>query len=182
MGGVIAIYYTHLYSVRIITLGLMSSGGVSSPNQSEYMQLFEEGNNPLLVHSRDDFDNMLKLVMVKPPYMPWFAKKAVYQEYMARQAVNEKIFKDISTEEMINIAFLPEIKQPVFVIWGEQDRVLDVSSVDVFKDRIPNTYAVVVEDTGHAPMMEKPKASAGHYLNFLDDYREKSDNSSPVYC
>jgi pimeloyl-ACP methyl ester carboxylesterase len=145
----------------------MSSGGVISPNPSEYMQLLEKGKNPLLVHSRDDFDNMLKFVMVRPPYMPWFIKNAVYKVYMERQTINQKIFDDIATEEMANIPFLSEIKKPVFVIWGKQDRVLDVSSVGVFKKRIPNTYSVFLEDTGHAPMMEEPEASAGHYLHFL---------------
>ena len=82
MGGAIAIYYTHLHPDRIMTLGLMSSAGVLSPNPSEYMQLLEKGENPLLVHSRDDFENMLNFVMVKPPYMPWFIKNAVYEEYI----------------------------------------------------------------------------------------------------
>jgi pimeloyl-ACP methyl ester carboxylesterase len=58
--------------------------------------------------------------------------------------------------------------KPVFVIWGKQDRVLDVSSVSVFEERIPNTYSVILEDIGHAPMMEEPEASAGHYLHFLE--------------
>lgn len=172
MGGVIAIHYTHLDPDRVMTLGLMSSGGVLSPNPSEYMQLLEKGQNPLLVHSKDDFDNMLKFVMVKPPYMPWFVKNSVYEEYMGRQAINQKIFNDISTEEMINIAFLSAIRNPVFIIWGKQDRVLDVSSVSVFEERIPNTYSVILEGTGHAPMMEKPKASVDHYLYFLETCAE----------
>jgi len=170
MGGAIAIYYTHLHPDRIMTLGLMSSAGVLSPNPSEYMQLLEKGKNPLLVHSRDDFENMLNFVMVKPPYMPWFIKNAVYEEYMERQAINKKIFNDISDKELANIPFLSEIKKPVFVIWGKQDRVLDVSSVRVFEERIPNTYSVILEDTGHAPMMEEPEASAGHYLHFLETF------------
>ena len=167
MGGAIAIYYTHLYPDHIRTLGLMSSGGVLPPNPSEFMQLLDKGENPLLVNSREDFDNMLNFVMVKPPYMPWFIKNTVYEEYMGRQAINKKIFNDITVEEIANIPFLSEIKKPVFVIWGKKDRVLDVSSVVVFEERIPNTYSVVLEDTGHAPMMEEPEASADHYLHFL---------------
>jgi pimeloyl-ACP methyl ester carboxylesterase len=167
MGGAIAIYYTHLNPDHIRTLGLMSSGGVLSPNPSEFMELLEKGENPLLVHSRDDFYKMLKFVMVKPPYIPWFIKNAVYEEYMGRQAINKKNFDDIAAEEIVDIPFLSEIKKPVFVIWGKKDRVLDVSSVGVFEERIPNTYSVVLEDTGHAPMVEEPEASVGHYLHFL---------------
>ena len=167
MGGMIAIYYTHLHPDHVRSLGLMSSAGVLSPTPSEFMQLLEKGENPLLVNSRNDFDNMLKFVMVQPPYMPWFIKKAVYEDYMGRQAINKKIFNDIADEETANIPFLSEIKKPVFIIWGEKDRVLDVSSVGVFEDRIPDAHTVVLEDTGHAPMIEEPEAAAGQYLKFL---------------
>lgn len=60
------------------------------------------------------------------------------------------------------------IKKPVFVIWRKQDRVSVVPSVGVFEDRISITYSVILEDTGHAPMVEEPEASAKHYLHFLD--------------
>ncbi len=122
--------------------------------------------------SRDDFDNLLKFVMVETPYMPWFIKNVVYEEYMERQVINAKIFNDIATEEMINIAFLSEIIVPVFILWGKQDRVLDVSSVGVFEEQFPDTYSVILEDTGHAPIVEAPEASAGHYLHFLKTYEK----------
>jgi len=172
MGGAIAIHYTHLHPDRVMTMGLISSGGVMSPKPSEYMQKLEKGENPLLVRSRDDFDNMLKFVMVETPYIPWFIKNVVYEEYMERKAINERIFKDIATEEMVNMAFLPEIYIPVFILWGKQDRVLDVSSVGVFEERLPDTYSVILDDTGHAPMVEAPEASADHYLHFLKRYEK----------
>ena len=170
MGGMISIYYTHKHPDHVRTLGLMSSAGVLSPVPSEFMRLLDKGQNPLLIHSKDEFNNMLKFVMTDPPYIPWFAKNAVYQEYMARQAINKKIFDDISNEGMASFPFLSEIKDPVFIIWGEDDRVLDVSSVSVFEERIPNTHAVILKDTGHAPMMERPKVSAEHYLKFMEVY------------
>jgi pimeloyl-ACP methyl ester carboxylesterase len=168
MGGLIALHYTHLYPDRVMTLGLMNSAGVLSSKPSEYMRLLEKGENPLLVNSRDDFENMLKFVMARPPYMPWFIKNAVYKEYMERRAINQKIFNDISTAKMLNIAFLSEIKLPVFILWGRQDRVLDVSIVHVFEERISDTYVVILDNTGHAPMVEAPEIAAGHYLGFLE--------------
>ena len=167
MGGVIAIYYAHQNPERTITLGLMNSGGVSAPTKSEYMHLLEKGDNPLFVNSRDEFDNMMAFVMVKPPYIPWFVKEAVYKEYMNRQSINEKIFKDISTQKAIETTLLSKIDIPVFIIWGKQDRVIDVSSVAEFEKSFPRSYSVIIEDAGHAPMVEKPKTSAAYYTNFL---------------
>ena len=167
MGGVIAINYTHQNPERTITLGLMNSGGVLSPTKSEYMHLLEKGINPLLVNSRDEFDNMLAFVMAKPPYIPWFVKDAVYEQYMKRQSINEKIFRDISTQETIKTSLLSKVDIPVFIIWGKQDRVLDVSSVAKLEKSFPRSYSVILEDAGHAPMVEKPKTSAAHYTKFL---------------
>ena len=48
---------------------------------------------------------------------------------MNRQSINEKIFKDISTEKTINTTLLSEVHNPVFIIWEKKDRILDVSSV-----------------------------------------------------
>lgn len=151
-----------------MTLGLMSSGGVLSSNPSEYLRLLQKGENPLLVNSREDFERMLKFVMVEPPYIPWFIKNVVVEDYIARRSINAKIFEDIATEELADIPFLPEIKIPVFIIWGRLDRVLDVSSIDVFEKQLPFTKTVILEDIGHAPMIEAPEASAGHYLHFLE--------------
>lgn len=168
MGGAIAIYLSQRYSDRIITLGLMSSAGVISPRPSEFMQKLDKGENPLLARSREEFDDMLAFVMVKPPYMPWFIKDVAYDQYTERRALNQKIFADIATGEVIDIPFLAEIQVPVFILWGQQDRVLDVSSVAVFEKRIPNSEAVILENIGHAPMFEAPEISARHYLRFLE--------------
>jgi hypothetical protein len=43
---------------------------------------------------------------------------------------------------------------------GMKEKSLDINDLHL-------SYSVVVEDTGHAPMMEEPEASAGHYLHFL---------------
>ena len=113
---------------------------------------------------------MLDFVMVKPPYMPWFIKNVAYEQYRERQAINQKIFDDIATGEVSEIPFLHEIDVPAFILWGQNDRVLDVSCVEVFEKRLPNTDAVILKDVGHAPMFEAPEVSANHYLRFLESH------------
>ncbi len=50
---------------------------------------------------------------------------------------------------------------------SSQNRVLDVSSVEVLEKRIPRTETVILDNIGHAPMYEAPEVSAKHYLEFL---------------
>ena len=77
-------------------------------------EIHSDGKLRLNENPRDGFDNMLAFVMAEPPYIPWFVKDAVYKEYMNRQSINEKIFKDISTQETIktNLLSKPKRKEP----------------------------------------------------------------------
>jgi pimeloyl-ACP methyl ester carboxylesterase len=65
---------------------------------------------------------------------------------------------------------LGEINKPALIIWGEFDRVIDVTSVDVMRSLLPQAEVVIMEDTGHAPQREHPGATAAHYLEFVDKY------------
>jgi len=51
---------------------------------------------------------------------------------------------------------LPEIQVPVAIMWGEKDRVLEVSHVEAYEEAIPDTRRIVRADWGHYPMIEQP--------------------------
>ena len=59
------------------------------------------------------------------------------------------------------------ILAPTLVLWGDTDRVIDVSSTGVFEAGISDCSVVVMPQTGHVPMIERPEATAEHYLAFL---------------
>ena len=56
---------------------------------------------------------------------------------------------------------------PTMIMWGKEDRVLDVSAVAAFKQAIPNATVHIFEDVGHLPMVEIPSESAKVYQQFL---------------
>jgi pimeloyl-ACP methyl ester carboxylesterase len=51
---------------------------------------------------------------------------------------------------------LPEIVCPTLVVWGNRDRVIPVRDADVFMELIPSARKVILADTGHIPMLERP--------------------------
>jgi pimeloyl-ACP methyl ester carboxylesterase len=51
---------------------------------------------------------------------------------------------------------LPEIGCPVLVVWGEKDMIIPVSDADTFVELIPGARKIVMENTGHVPMVERP--------------------------
>ena len=55
---------------------------------------------------------------------------------------------------------------PSLVLWGEEDRVLHVSSVDKFFQHMPNVEVEVWPNVGHAPMVEVPEKTAQRLMQF----------------
>jgi pimeloyl-ACP methyl ester carboxylesterase len=63
---------------------------------------------------------------------------------------------------------LPQIAAPTLLIWGKEDRITPIHVAREFHDMIPDTQLVVLNNCGHAPMMEKPaefNAALQQYLN-----------------
>ncbi len=168
MGGQIAGQYTVMFPERVLTLGLFDAAGVRSPVPSELAKMLSKGEpNPLVAGSVDEFNRLSKFVFFKPPGIPSFAKKLLVEEAMKHKAQNERIFKQLLGTRGALEADLPRIKARTLVLWGDRDRVLDVSSVQVFEKGLPNCTTVIMKDCGHLSMIERPQEAAEHYLAFL---------------
>ena len=51
---------------------------------------------------------------------------------------------------------LPHISAPALLIWGRDDRITPIHVAQEFASMIPDTKLVVLNECGHAPMMERP--------------------------
>jgi abhydrolase domain-containing protein 6 len=168
MGGYISARYAIMFPEKVMTLGLFDSAGVKSPKPSEMMIRLSKGEpNPLIATSADQFNRLLKFVFFKPPEIPWIVKDYLVQEAISHSARNDLIRKQLEPEFIALEPDLPKIKARTLVLWGANDRVIDVSAVQVFQKGIPNCSTVIMKDCGHLPMIERPQEAAEHYLGFL---------------
>jgi pimeloyl-ACP methyl ester carboxylesterase len=62
---------------------------------------------------------------------------------------------------------LPEIRQPTLIVWGERDSIIPVKDAHEFERLIPDSRKVVMKDTGHIPMAERPAAFNDVMMSFL---------------
>ena len=62
---------------------------------------------------------------------------------------------------------LGAINVPTLVIWGRHDRLIDVSCAEVLHAGIEDSELLILEETGHIPMIEKPKETSARQLAFL---------------
>lgn len=176
MGGMLAGMYGAKYPQKVLTLALLAPGGVGSPSPSEVAILLQKGTNPLLTGNTGDFDRLIKLCFAKPPFIPSQFKKVLAADAVAHRDFNKKIWDDmlgnltkeaLFARENLLKPYLPQIQAPVLIIWGDTDKILDVGGVSVLEKNLKNYQTVIMKDTGHTPMLEKPQETASYYLSYL---------------
>jgi pimeloyl-ACP methyl ester carboxylesterase len=86
---------------------------------------------------------------------------------LANRNFYEKERKEIIPDVYSLEKDLPNIKAPALILWGYQDKVIDISSVPVFEKGLKNHKTVIIKDCGHVPMVEKPQETATHYMDFI---------------
>jgi pimeloyl-ACP methyl ester carboxylesterase len=168
MGGTISGRYAALFPDKVLTLGLIATGGVFSCDKSELFRRLEKGENPLLVETLEEFDETTRLVYVQAPSIPTPVKRFLLKQAIADRAFNEKVFNEMLQEEYSMEADFTEIRADTFVLWGDKDHFLDVSCAKTLENGIQNSTAVIMKNCGHIPMLERPKEAAEHYLSFLN--------------
>lgn len=168
MGGHIAALYTARYPQRVKTLALFDNAGVNAPHESELYKRLREGKaNPLVVRQPEDFQQLLDFVFVEPPYLPQPLKQYLAECAMDNAPYYDEVFRQLVERYIPLEPELPKITAPTLLLWGKQDRVLDVSSIEVMKPLLQKPSVVIMDEVGHAPMLEHPEQSALLYRHFL---------------
>ncbi len=165
MGGLIACAYAVRYPDEVLSLTLIDAAGVISAKASEMVELLRQGKNPLIVESPSDYDRLLSFLCSRPPALPGLIKAAMSKEAVRHRTFNEKVFKDLGWVKLEPV--LPQVRCPVLVVWGDQDRVFDVSCAAVFEQGLNNARTAILHECGHMPMFERPEETAGYLREFL---------------
>lgn len=77
---------------------------------------------------------------------------------------------------------LRDIDVPVLIVWGENDLLVPVGDAARFERLIgPNARRVIFEDTGHAPMIERPSRFNEVLDGFLRDESRPEDDVTGVH-
>jgi len=160
MGGAIVSLYAARYPDSVASITLFNPAGIHT-HESELMRLLARGENPLIVENSRDYKQMMDFTMEQKPFLFWPITSVLTEKAIFNRLINEKIFKDMRRDE--EEAFedvLTAIKVPALIVWGRHDRVINVENGRVFDDLISDSRLVILEEVGHAPMLETPEASA----------------------
>ena len=74
---------------------------------------------------------------------------------------------------------LPEIRRPTLIVWGEKDSIIPVKDANEFERLIPDSRKVVMKDTGHVAMAERPQTFNDLMMEFLSERGPASATDTP---
>jgi len=171
MGGAIAMRFNYMFPETVSTLTLIDSHGAIK-NASVVDKIYEDtGTIPMIeVYDREDFDTMMYLAMENPPYVPWFMVDVIIENKIKRKIIDTKILKDAFVDiDQSNI--LSELKLPTLILWGDSDKVIHVDNASYLNEKIVNSKKVIIKNTGHVAVVEKPEIVARHFIEFIKQYQ-----------
>ncbi len=170
MGGWISGVYASRYPEQVQSVWFLAPAGISASRQSQVAQEFAKTGNILLTASnRQEYERIIDIVFHKrPALMPGFVLDAMAARAAADQPLHNRIYRDMKTGyvEMDKQIAASGYKNPALIVWGDDDRVLDVAGAAELAKALPQAKTIIMKDMGHVPMMERPDDVAKDYLKF----------------
>jgi len=169
LGGLISWLYASYHPEKVDKLVLLDPSGFPFKNTPMVIQL---AKTPILnnfiryVTPRSFIEKNLKEVY----YDPSLIKTITIDRYhdLTQFEGNREAFIDrayIEREDYTDRLSL--IQAPTLILWGENDAWIPVSDAPKFKEAIQNAQVVIMPQTGHVPMEERPKKSLGIVMDFI---------------
>lgn len=167
MGGAISSLYAARHPEQVLSMTLISPAGVHDIPSEMDMRL-EEGENPLIPQTEEQFYELLDFVMAEQPFIPSAIAKAEAEVSVSRAEINKKIFADIRSDLELGLdKEFKNIKTPTLIIWGDQDNAINVENIDRYAELVVNAQKAVLEGIGHVAMIEVPEYTAELMNDFL---------------
>lgn len=172
LGGAVASLYAAQYFFDVQSLLLVDSAGVFKTTQSPYLKDPTLLRN-LVVTKPGDFDRLMKIVMYNAPFIPSMLKQEQEQVMISHADNTRKVIEQLIkmygfyTPETFALA-ARAIEAPTLIIWGKQDKIIDVNVVPELKGLIKNAEEpVILPNVGHTPILEAEQLVIQNYLPFL---------------
>ncbi|XP_029007376.1 monoacylglycerol lipase abhd6-A-like [Betta splendens] len=176
MGGNVAGVYAATYPSSLCSITLMCPAGLIYPKDSEFVSRLkelektqQEDSIPLIPSSLPQLEDMLRLCCHNPLNLPRQVLKGLLDNRMPNNGFYKELFMEI-VEEKSRLALQEHmhlITSPLQIIWGREDRVLDVSGAAVLQAAVPGSRLELLEHCGHSVSLERPRKAANLIMDFI---------------
>lgn len=177
LGGAIAAGIAADYSEVFKSITLIGAAGVIGSEPVGIYKMIQEGDNVFAINDMKDFNCLLQDVFEKPPYIPFLIKHYRLRKFLVNKDWYDKLLKDllegILVKPLDRSGFLNEkikkIKQPVLLVWGEEDKLSPPVLGKLFNELIKDSKFVLIPNTGHLPQLESPMILAKEFNHFVSE-------------
>ena len=167
MGGSISVAYAAMYPDNIKSLWLLDSAGFWSVGLFDRYHEATADNNPLVVATTQEYFNLYKLVMNKPPYIPKSVQAVFAQENINNRTLQTKIIEQIVEDNVeARAKIVAEHNIPTLIVWGQEDQIIKPETVNLMNEIMPKAEIITMPKIGHVPMIEAVKQTARDYKKF----------------
>ncbi|MFN3470863.1 MAG: alpha/beta fold hydrolase [Novosphingobium sp.] len=107
--------------------------------------------------------------LVHPDFAPKIPDALVEERFAVARTQPKDVLVRMRTPDLS--PRLPEITQPVFVLWGLDDEFCPEAHARLFLDRCPDVRAITFGRTGHWVQVERASEFNAHAIEFLNAHR-----------
>lgn len=128
----------------------------------------EDAADILLPQTPEKMKELMRFTFVKPPVKTPNCILVDFIDEMCSEHVKEKKELIHALAKDRKLSEIPKIPQPTMIIWGDKDQVFPLELGYRLKRHLgDNAVMVVIKDTGHAYIVEKPKEFYKHLKSFI---------------
>lgn len=169
MGGTLAALFAVRYPERALTVAFIGAPhGIKTTTRSDMDFAIDAGKpSPLIANSEAEFEAMLDFLFHRRPWLPYPVAQVARDDALRNASSNVRLWNEQLADRYLLDAQIDALRTPTLVLWGEQDRVFDVSGAEVLRQRLRSAEVHVLPQVGHLPMLEAARASASMYAKFL---------------
>ncbi|XP_077985796.1 monoacylglycerol lipase ABHD6-like [Glandiceps talaboti] len=170
MGGGVAGVYAALYPKDLAKLTLFCPIGINSSQASQYAQdMMKDPREIPLPQTPEEIKNMSKYIMYQCPEMPGWFYKLIAAVRRPDIEFFQRVVEDIHVPSDALETRLSNIKTPTLVIWGQYDKLVDISGLDIIKQDLKSVERVeILDKCGHSIAIERPYRSAKILMEFIN--------------
>jgi pimeloyl-ACP methyl ester carboxylesterase len=173
MGGGVAAVVAARYPDLVERVGLLNASGVEFADNA-FGRSVLDGGNPFGVHDAASLELYLSILFHDRASRPWMPKLAAHALIAQRRREGDFEQSVLDRIGRGDERFLPgeeaaRIRQPALLLWGDQDRVIDPSAMDLYAARIPHGHKLLLPRSGHMTLMEFPDAVADAVMSLVEN-------------
>jgi len=179
----IVIGFMNVLSLDRVHLGGWSMGGWivqliagQAPQRIRSLMLFDSAGlrvqpdwntNLFTPATAQELDQLDALLMPHPPHVPGFVARDFLRFSRRRAWVVNRAMSAMLTGNDVTDALLPQLRMPVLIVWGSEDRIIPPAQGDAMHKLIPQSELNIVDGCGHLAPLQCADAIGPKVADFL---------------